>query len=312
MLNSLISKKWLAIILVFSVYCVEGIEVSISEGNGNGKIGTSTNYGATIKDSVSQEIVLNPREGVMANHLYFTGSGSTSRTVYASGGPVAKTGFSISGSPGLTKNYYEFYTHNGGTYAESWMDLTSYDAHSILGYGWAKSSNSATPSNYVSGQVFVYSPGYTADLVGYTVDAIGSTNSATLKQDYSSAYTSGSGGYISPYLFAKDYYDWSSVDEYLRSSSSNSAYSPYTSGAGINGGYKGYAYASRSTDITQTWQNTYGRAYNWQLISKAYQSYGSQNFYDNDNYYPYGVYNLMKQWSSTGTTSGSAYNTHYW
>jgi len=310
-------RKALAIFLILISHAAYGLDVTVSAGNQDGSISVTTNFAATTIDNAEQDMKLNPVQGYLENHLSFTGSGSTSREVGTTLGPRAKTGFTVSGKPGYTSTSYEFSTSFTSTYARSWMDLSSYKANSIGGYGWAQSS-SGTPLVYVNGRVNVQSLDYTANLVGYTVNAQAWTSSARIDQDYYSASTSGSYGYISPYVSAdvsmdhthKDK-DYSSCVDYLRSSSTYSANSPYTTLTGLNGGYKGYAYANQGTELETTWQDIYGRGSTLTSTSQAYSSDLNKFFVDSDVLNSYGIYHLMQQDTRTTSTSGYASNTHY-
>ncbi|MFA6373638.1 MAG: hypothetical protein WCW68_13525 [Methanothrix sp.] len=291
------SKKVYGLLLLafisIGITTVQGtLEVKVVAGNSNGEVGLASRYGASTNDVVTQDIEVRPVNGDINNHWYFTGSGSGSRSAYGSGGSHAQSGFTVEGLSGRTGTWYEFTSSNYP--ARTTESLTSTNAHRI--YAWGKAWNSE--GDYARGYIEAhdYIGCYDSNLYNYRNTAYATSNYATVTQAADSARGD---WYVKAYQYADDYWD----DSYV----SWKGKKIYKNWNGYNYGYYGSSQASRSTDYTRTWQYVYGYAYPSYLRSYAYQNYGPKTFYDADNWYGTHGY---KQWSSTGTTSGLAYNQH--
>lgn len=181
----------LTLSLLSLVFAANGLEIGVSQKD----VSMSMSYGATQKDIVQQHIGLNPESGTAENSWYFSGPGSTSRSVYGYYGGYARSGFAISGS--YAQTWYDFAVSNY-PYASVSEAVTSQRAREIYAYAYASANN----GDQAMAKIDVYSPSNNAILRGYANYAYASRTAVQVKQSASYASASSYSGSIQTDLWA--------------------------------------------------------------------------------------------------------------
>lgn len=176
---------------LFFVFAANGLEIDVSQGD----VSMSMNYGATQGDAMQQHMNLNPESGSAENSWYFSGSGSTSRSVYGDYGGYAKSGFTVTGSNAQT--WYDF-SVSSYPYASVSESLTSQKANRIYSYAYASANN----GNQAMATIEVYSPSNNAILKNYANRAYATSSNVQVKQSASSVSALSSSGFIKTDLWA--------------------------------------------------------------------------------------------------------------
>jgi hypothetical protein len=167
------------LILYFFIQGVYGISITVTGGNANSGLVSTTTYAAGFDDVVEQDIVLNPNEGEMSNHLHADGPVTGFRQVRGRSGGYADAGFSVTGRYAQTD--YEF-TMSNAPHALVTESLTSQIADNIYVFANARDAK----GEWAKAEMYVDSPSrYSinkANLVGYFVSAYAASDSASVEQ----------------------------------------------------------------------------------------------------------------------------------
>jgi hypothetical protein len=223
-----IIKKSMTLTLVFflSVSMVLGLELTASTGS-NGDISTTTvGYSSTEDDNANEHIGLNPEKGTLSNS--FSGTGTlpySTLRIRDSKGNFAFVSRSIYGKPKTTTWTYDWSTYNptSATTGESgvgvWMSLTSANANSISGSGYA--SNREGDAAQAGIQLGSSSRSITSSLSDYNVRSVAFSDGVSVSQSAASATSTGP---IDLYGYSNNReYDYSIASVYLTKGSVSSS-----------------------------------------------------------------------------------------
>ena len=265
----------LALALVFLVPAANALSLGVSGGNGPSSVGATMTYEGAKKDSVDQNLKLQPASSSLENYWAFSGSGSTHRYAYGAWGGYAVSGFSISGSNAYT--IYDF-ASSAWPYAVTAEALTSTGATDIYAYGYAYSS--ANDYAYVNTEV--YDPYGYAYLYGYKNTAVGTSSFASASQT------------IDGYAYAPYGYTWN--EEYANNRYGDTSYLyDYQNGCG----YQYYLPYSSS------WPSAAYADSSWTYVQNSMAGYAGS--YD----YAYGYAKPYSYSAYTSSKSSSGWNTLY-
>jgi hypothetical protein len=284
-----------------------GLDISYSQGGGNGKSSASMSYKGF--GSVEQTFSGNPLEGTMDNHVRRIGSASLSRSIFGSKGGWAKAGFDVVDYDGDAITDYEFHS-SSSPYAHVGESISSQKANQIYAYGAAKSAlgDSAEASIWINDRDYfgpntIYYDG--AKLVNYKNEVYGNYRDAVVDQSATSASYSPSLNYqgIKLYGLAKNAYgDYSGIKAYMRSLNKF----PYKST------WSNKVSASKYYDSTLAQHSFTGTSYN--IIAYSEACNGGRTVYDGwDSYISRPGYTWTHSIGQKATTSGSslrAINSH--
>jgi hypothetical protein len=183
------SAAFLILIVLISVSLTSGLELTASTGGNDGSSSTHVVYGATVDDYANEHIGLNPGEATLSNSFSGTGNlPSSSIGISDTKGNYAYVSRSVSGKPVTTKwnydwNTYYPYSSTAGSGVGAWLSLSSSNAYSIYGSGYAsnREGDSASASTTVG------SSGTTSSLSNYYVNPYAFSNEADANQNAISA-----------------------------------------------------------------------------------------------------------------------------